>query len=94
MSRGLSAFVGRERELEVLERGLDKARSEICVIDLVAEPGMGKSRLLHEFRQRIGDRARHRFNRQLLALTGSKLRSFRLSKWCVGVPHWRGRSRE
>ena len=54
MSRGLTAFVGRERELEVLERGLDKARSELRVIDLVAEPGMGKSRLLHEFRQRIG----------------------------------------
>ncbi len=58
VSRGLSAFVGRERELEVLERGLDKARSQLRVIDLVAEPGMGKSRLLHEFRQRIGkDRA-------------------------------------
>ena len=55
VSRGLSAFVGRERELEVLERGFDKARSEICVVDLTAEPGMGKSRLLHEFRQRIGD---------------------------------------
>ena len=58
LSRGLSAFVGREHELEVLERGLDKARSELCIIDLVAEPGMGKSRLVHEFRQRIGkDRA-------------------------------------
>ena len=56
--RGLSTFVGREREMEVLERGLDKARSELRVIDIVAEPGMGKSRLLHEFRQRIGkDRA-------------------------------------
>jgi len=54
MSRGLSTFVGRERELEVLERGLDKARMQLCVVDLVAEPGMGKSRLLHEFRQRIG----------------------------------------
>jgi class 3 adenylate cyclase len=54
MSRGLSVFVGRERELEVLERGLDRARSELCVIDLVAEPGLGKSRLLHEFRQRMG----------------------------------------
>ena len=58
MSRGLSTFVGRERELEVLERALDEARSELRVVDLVAEPGMGKSRLLHEFRQRIGkDRA-------------------------------------
>ena len=58
VSRGLSIFVGREHELEVLERGLDKARSELCVIDVAAEPGMGKSRLLHEFRQRIDkDRA-------------------------------------
>jgi class 3 adenylate cyclase len=54
MSRGLSTFVGREQELEVLERGLTDARSEFCVIDIAAEPGMGKSRLLHEFRQRIG----------------------------------------
>ena len=53
ISRGLSAFVGRERELEMLERALDKACSELFVIDVVAEPGMGKSRLLHEFRQRI-----------------------------------------
>ena len=54
VSRGLSAFVGRECELEVLERGLDKARSELRVIDIAAEPGMGKSRLVHEFRQRTG----------------------------------------
>ena len=51
---GLGAFVGREHELEVLERGLDRARSQLCVIDVAAEPGMGKSRLLHEFRRRIG----------------------------------------
>jgi class 3 adenylate cyclase/tetratricopeptide (TPR) repeat protein len=58
VSRGLSTFVGREHELESLERSLAKARSQLCVIDLVAEPGIGKSRLLHEFRQRIGkDRA-------------------------------------
>jgi class 3 adenylate cyclase len=55
VSRGLSAFVGREHELEVLERGLRKGSSELCVIDLMADPGMGKSRLLHEFRQRIAD---------------------------------------
>jgi class 3 adenylate cyclase len=54
VSRGLSTFVGRERELEVLERGFDHARSQLCVFDIVGEPGMGKSRLLHEFRQRIG----------------------------------------
>jgi class 3 adenylate cyclase len=54
VGRGLSPYVGREPELEVLERGLVNARSQLCVIDLAAEPGMGKSRLLHEFRQRIG----------------------------------------
>jgi hypothetical protein len=54
VSRGLSAFVGREHELEVLERGLKEARSELHVIDIEAEPGLGKSRLLHEFRKRIG----------------------------------------
>ena len=54
MARGLSTYVGRERELEVLERGFTEARSELRVVDVVAEPGMGKSRLLHEFRQRIG----------------------------------------
>ena len=54
VSRGLSTFVGREREMEVLERGLYKARSELRVIDIAAEPGMGKSRLLYELRHRIG----------------------------------------
>jgi class 3 adenylate cyclase len=54
VSRGLSAFVGRERELDVLEGALDDARSQLRVVDVVAEPGIGKSRLLHEFRQRIG----------------------------------------
>ena len=54
MGRGLSAYVGRERELDVLERALAEARGELRVIDVVAEPGMGKSRLLHEFRQRLG----------------------------------------
>jgi class 3 adenylate cyclase len=58
VSRGLTAFVGREHELEVLAHGLDEARSGLRIIDLAAEPGMGKSRLLHEFRRRIGkDRA-------------------------------------
>jgi class 3 adenylate cyclase len=54
VSRGLSAFVGREREMEVLERGLDDAGSQLRIVDLAAEPGMGKSRLLYEFRKRVG----------------------------------------
>ena len=54
VSRGLSTFVGREKELEALERGLAEARSRLRIIDLVGEAGMGKSRLLYEFRQRVG----------------------------------------
>ena len=64
VGRGLSAYVGRERELEILERAFAEARGELRVIDVVAEPGMGKSRLLHEFRQRIG-------KEQAFILTGS-----------------------
>ena len=54
VGRGLSAYVGRERELELLGRALAEARLGLRVVDIVAEPGIGKSRLLHEFRQRIG----------------------------------------
>jgi class 3 adenylate cyclase len=54
LGRGLSAYVGRERELEILERAFVETRENLRVVDIVAEPGMGKSRLLHEFRQRIG----------------------------------------
>jgi class 3 adenylate cyclase len=53
VSRGLSAFVGRDRELQIMERRLDEARAGTRVIDLAAEPGMGKSRLLYEFHRRI-----------------------------------------
>jgi class 3 adenylate cyclase len=54
LGRGLSAYVGRRREIDVLERAVAEARSELRVIDIVGEPGMGKSRLLHELRHRIG----------------------------------------
>jgi class 3 adenylate cyclase len=50
--QGLTAYVGRERELDILERELASARSRLRVVDIVAEPGMGKSRLLYEFRNR------------------------------------------
>jgi len=53
--RGLSAYVGRERELVLLERSLAEAQRKVCIIDIVAEPGMGKSRLLYEFRRRLSE---------------------------------------
>ena len=54
VGRGLTTYVGRERELDILDRALAEARRGLRVIDIVADPGMGKSRLLYEFRQRIG----------------------------------------
>ena len=35
-----------------MQRALAKSDGNLHVIDIVAEPGMGKSRLLHEFRRR------------------------------------------
>ena len=64
LARGLSTYVGRAREMDVLERALDQSRGELRVIDVVGEPGMGKSRLLYEFKQRIG-------KGQAFILTGS-----------------------
>jgi tetratricopeptide (TPR) repeat protein len=47
---GLSRFVGRERERAMLEEALERATSgEGQVVGLVGEPGVGKSRLAHEF---------------------------------------------
>jgi predicted ATPase len=54
VERGLGAYVGRQREMELLERALAEAGAELRVVDVVAEPGIGKSRLLHEFRRRLG----------------------------------------
>ena len=49
LHRGLTTFVGRDPELEKLERGFDAIRSGVQVFDIVGEPGIGKSRLVHEF---------------------------------------------
>jgi class 3 adenylate cyclase len=47
--RGLSAYVGRERELDILGLARAEASGRTRVIDIVAESGVGKSRLLYEF---------------------------------------------
>ena len=49
LSRGLTDYVGRKAELETLAHTLSRAGGSLQVVDLVGEPGMGKSRLLHEF---------------------------------------------
>jgi class 3 adenylate cyclase len=48
--RGFSRFVGRDKEMAVLEAALARAESgEGAAVGIVAEPGIGKSRLCHEF---------------------------------------------
>jgi class 3 adenylate cyclase/tetratricopeptide (TPR) repeat protein len=52
-ARGFSRFVGRERESAVLEEALERAiGGEAQLVGVVAEPGVGKSRLCWEFLQR------------------------------------------
>ncbi len=51
--RGFSRFVGRDEEMATLAAGLTRARAgEGAAIGIVAEPGIGKSRLCHEFAER------------------------------------------
>jgi DNA-binding NtrC family response regulator len=53
----LTPFVGREHELALLERLFARAEAgRGQVVGIVGEPGAGKSRLLHEFRQRLTGR--------------------------------------
>jgi class 3 adenylate cyclase len=54
--RGLTPFVGREADLRLLAECFEKARTgRGQVVFVVGEPGIGKSRLLLEFRQRLRD---------------------------------------
>ena len=49
-TRGLTDFVGRDTEMEQLKRVHAKARrGHGQVVTIIGEPGLGKSRLLHEF---------------------------------------------
>jgi len=49
-ARGFSSFVGREREMAVLREALEDASAgRGGVVAIVAEPGVGKSRICHEF---------------------------------------------
>src|SRR5690349_18458197 len=51
--RGFSQFVGRESELARLDEVLERARAgKASALGVVAEAGIGKSRLYHEFAQR------------------------------------------
>jgi class 3 adenylate cyclase len=52
--RGLTPFVGRERELELLLDGFERTKAgRGQAFSIMAEAGVGKSRLLYEFRKAV-----------------------------------------
>jgi class 3 adenylate cyclase len=52
--RGLTPLVGRERELELLLDGFDRAKEgRGQAFSIIGEAGVGKSRLLYEFRKAV-----------------------------------------
>jgi tetratricopeptide (TPR) repeat protein len=54
--RGLTPFVGRERELELLLDGFERSKSgRGQAFSIMAEAGVGKSRLLYEFRKAVAN---------------------------------------
>ncbi|HEU4367116.1 MAG TPA: sigma 54-interacting transcriptional regulator [Methylomirabilota bacterium] len=49
-----AAFIGRQPEIDLLRSLLDRAMSgQGQIVTIVGEPGIGKSRLLHEFREAV-----------------------------------------
>jgi predicted ATPase len=83
LRRGLTRFVGREREISELNRALGLAlagRGQI--VALVAEPGTGKSRLLHEFRAVLPS--------QCEVLAASSVSHGRVSPWLPLLDLMRG----
>jgi class 3 adenylate cyclase/tetratricopeptide (TPR) repeat protein len=54
--RGLTPFVGRERELELLLDGFERAKAgRGQAFSIMSEAGVGKSRLLYEFRKAVSN---------------------------------------
>jgi putative protein kinase ArgK-like GTPase of G3E family len=54
-ARALTPLVGRGEELDLLRRGWERAaRGEGQFVQIVGEPGIGKSRLVEEFRAELG----------------------------------------
>ena len=54
--RGLTPFIGRERELELLLDGFQRAKlGKGQAFSIISEAGVGKSRLLYEFRKAVSN---------------------------------------
>jgi class 3 adenylate cyclase/pimeloyl-ACP methyl ester carboxylesterase len=77
--RGLTPFVGRSSELAALERARERAAAgQGQMVALVGDPGVGKSRLFHEF-------TRSGRMRPWLVLEGTSVSSGTASSWAPVV---------
>ena len=55
--RGLTELVGRSPEMEFLRASFERVKGgDAQIVDVVGEAGVGKSRLVYEFRRTFGDR--------------------------------------
>jgi class 3 adenylate cyclase/tetratricopeptide (TPR) repeat protein len=58
LRRGMTELVGRRPEMEALRAAFERAKEgEAQVVDVVGEAGVGKSRLIYEFHQSLGQEA-------------------------------------
>ncbi len=55
LAQGLSSYVGRQDELHLLADAFAQTQKTPAVVDLAAEPGLGKTRLVFEFLQQVAD---------------------------------------
>ncbi len=59
LMRGVTQFVGRGPEMQALQAAFKKAKNgDAQIVDVVGEAGVGKSRLVYEFRETLGNAAR------------------------------------
>jgi predicted ATPase len=57
--RGLTPFVGREREMDAMRQALERAKTgHGQIVAVMAEAGTGKSRLFHEFKATLPSECR------------------------------------
>ena len=71
-AKGLTRFMGREREMETLTRAFDRVKSgEGQVVGIVGEAGVGKSRLLLEFRNFLSTNSHLYFEGRCLHFGGA-----------------------
>lgn len=67
IAQGLTDYIGRDAELRALFDALEEAEISTQLVDVVAEPGLGKTRLLHEFLERTSPQDRFALNGQCSA---------------------------